>query len=450
MKICVVGTGYVGLVAGAGFASTGNEVVCCDVDETKIVALRSGRIPIFEPGLAELVEDNVRHGRLVFSSDVRACIPGSRVVILAVGTPMSADGRADLGAVLDVVQTIGEVITEYTIVVLKSTVPVGTNERVTRAILKLTTVPFSVVSNPEFLKEGDAVSDFMKPDRVILGTGDDRAFEVMRKLYLPFQRRSERILRMDPRSAELTKYVSNAYLATRISFINEVAVLCEHLGCDVTMVRHGAGADSRIGTHFFYPGVGYGGSCFPKDVKALMATADDSGFPLEIISAVDRVNTRQKQIPYAKLRRALGENLSDRTIGVWGLAFKPRTDDIREAPAQSLLRSLLEDGATVRVHDPAAMDNVRREYGEGLVYCSDAYEAARGASALCVMTEWQEYRTPDPDRLADLLRPPRVIVDGRNLYRDSGLEERGLTVLGIGYSLFPAGADSRMPGGSGA
>jgi len=306
---------------------------------------------------------------------------------------------------------------------------------VTRAIRKGTDVDFAVVSNPEFLKEGDAVNDFMKPDRVILGTDDDRAFDVMRKLYLPFQRRVERILRMDPRSAELTKYVSNAYLAMRVSFINEIAMLCEHLGCDITKVRRAAGADSRIGTHFFYPGVGYGGSCFPKDVKALMATSDDTGFPLEIIGAVDRVNTRQKQVAIAKLRRALGDDLPESTVAVWGLAFKPRTDDIREAPALSLIRSLIEEGVSVRVHDPAAMANVREQLGDDVTYCDDPYEAARGASSLCVMTEWQEYRTPDPERLAELMEPPRVILDGRNLYRDLGLDAQGFSVIGIGYAL---------------
>lgn len=437
MNICVVGTGYVGLVAGAGFANAGNRVVCCDVDESKIRTLGSGIIPIYEPGLEDLVKTNVRDGRLAFSSDVPGSIGTSRIVFLAVGTPQGADGRADLSAVLEVARTIARTITEFTIVVLKSTVPVGTNEKVTRTIRKLTDVEFAVVSNPEFLKEGDAVNDFMKPDRVILGTEDDRAFEVLRRIYLPFQRRVERILRMDPRSAELTKYVSNAYLAMRVSFINEIANLCEHLGCDITKVRRGAGADSRIGTHFFYPGVGYGGSCFPKDVKALMATADDSGFPLEIIGAVDRVNTRQKQVAISKLRRSLGEDLSEHTVGIWGLAFKPRTDDIREAPSLSLLRSLIEEGATVRVHDPAAMENARGEIGEGPVYCEDAYDAAMGASALCVMTEWQEYRTPDAERLRELMHPPRVIVDGRNLYRDQGLADLGLTVIGIGYALEP-------------
>ncbi len=435
MNICVVGTGYVGLVAGAGFASTGNRVVCCDVDTSKIEALETGRIPIYEPGLQDLVARNARDGRLTFTSDVEGAIRSAGVVFLAVGTPQGSDGRADLTAVLDVAGTIGSVIQDFTIVVLKSTVPVGTNERVTRAIRKAASVDFAVVSNPEFLKEGDAVNDFMKPDRVILGTDDDRAFEVLRKLYLPFQRRVERILRMDPRSAELTKYVSNAYLAMRVSFINEIAMLCEHLGCDITKVRRGAGADSRIGSHFFYPGVGYGGSCFPKDVKALMATSDDTGFPLEIIGAVDRVNTRQKQVAFAKLRRALGDGLAESIVAVWGLAFKPRTDDIREAPALSLIRSLLEEGTKVRVHDPAAMPSVRQQLGDAVAYCDDPYEAARGASSLCVMTEWQEYRTPDPERLAGLMKPPRVILDGRNLYRDLGLHEQGFGVIGIGYVL---------------
>ena len=435
MNICVVGTGYVGLVAGAGFASTGNRVVCCDVDESKIQALKAGKIPIYEPGLEDLVARNAKDGRLTFTSDVEGSIRSASVVFLAVGTPQGSDGRADLSAVLAVAGTIGKVIEKFTIVVCKSTVPVGTNERVTRAIARATDVEFAVVSNPEFLKEGDAVNDFMKPDRVILGTDDDRAFEVMRKLYLPFQRRVERILRMDPRSAELTKYVSNAYLAMRVSFINEIAMLCEHLGCDITKVRRGAGADSRIGTHFFYPGVGYGGSCFPKDVKALMATSDDTGFALEIIGAVDRVNTRQKQVAVSKLRRALGDALPECTIAVWGLAFKPRTDDIREAPALSLIRSLLEEGVTVRVHDPAAMPNVKEQLGDAVTYCDDAYEAADGACALCVMTEWQEYRTPDAERLAGLMNEPRVIIDGRNLYRDHGLDEQGFGVIGIGYSL---------------
>ncbi len=435
MNICVVGTGYVGLVAGAGFASTGNRVVCCDVDTSKIEALEAGRIPIYEPGLQDLVVRNARDGRLSFTSDVEEAIRSASVVFLAVGTPQGSDGRADLTAVLDVAATVGKAIQDFTIVVLKSTVPVGTNERVSRAIRKATSVDFAVVSNPEFLKEGDAVNDFMKPDRVILGTDDDRAFEVMRRLYQPFQRRVERILRMDPRSAELTKYVSNAYLAMRVSFINEIAMLCEHLGCDITKVRRGAGADSRIGTHFFYPGVGYGGSCFPKDVKALMATSDDTGFPLEIIGAVDRVNTRQKQVAFSKLRRALGDALAESTVAVWGLAFKPRTDDIREAPALSLIRSLIEEGATVRVHDPAAMPNVREQLGDAVTYCEDPYDAAQGASSLCVMTEWQEYRTPDPERLAGLMKPPRTILDGRNLYRDLGLDEQGFGVIGIGYSL---------------
>ncbi len=435
MDICVVGTGYVGLVAGAGFANSGNRVVCCDVDRAKIDALRGGTIPIYEPGLEELVARNVKDERLTFSADVDESIASSGVVFLAVGTPQGPDGRADLSAVTAVAETVGRVIRGFTIVVIKSTVPVGTNERVSRMIRRLSSVEFATVSNPEFLKEGDAVIDFMKPDRVIIGTDDDRAFETLRRLSMPFQRRGERILRMDPRSAELTKYVSNAYLATRISFINEIANLCEQLGCDVTKVRAGAGADSRIGTQFFYPGVGYGGSCFPKDIRALLATADDAGFTLEMVSAVDRVNNRQKQLAYTKLKRALSGSLGDKVVAVWGLAFKPATDDIREAPALGLVRSLLQDGARVRVHDPAATGNVREVFGDAIVYSPGAYEAVRGASALCVMTEWPEYRTPDPARLRDLMVPPRIVVDGRNLYRDSGLEEQGLTVLGIGYSL---------------
>ncbi|HXE56801.1 MAG TPA: UDP-glucose/GDP-mannose dehydrogenase family protein [Gemmatimonadales bacterium] len=430
MHVAVIGTGYVGLVAGACLAETGNDVVCADVDETKIARLRANDIPIYEPGLEELVTRNQREGRLTFTTDVGAAVERSRVVFIAVGTPPGEDGSADLKHVLAVARTIGQHMNAPKVVITKSTVPVGTAERVRAAIRAETDVPFSVCSNPEFLKEGAAIDDFMKPDRVVVGVDSDEAREVLSELYAPFVRTGNPILFMDIPSAEVTKYAANAMLATRISFMNQIANFCELVGADVQKVRQGIGTDRRIGQAFLFPGPGYGGSCFPKDVKALIRTACDLGMELDLLQAVEAVNERQKRVLLQKTERALG-SLAGRTVGVWGLAFKAETDDMRESPAIPLVEGLVAAGARVQAHDPKAMETARAVFGDRISYAADPYAAASDADALVIVTEWLVYRNPDFDRLKAALRRP-LVIDGRNLYDPQRLVALGFEYHGIG------------------
>lgn len=431
MHLTVIGTGYVGLVAGAGFSDFGNDVACVDVDESKIARLQRGEVPIYEPGLDALIASNVAAGRLRFSTDVAAAVRSADVVFIAVGTPSRADGSADLSAVFAVAETVGKNLDRYKVVATKSTVPVGTADAVRRIVAEHAKVPFSVASNPEFLKEGDAIADFMKPDRVILGADDEPAQEMLRSLYAPFVRTMDRIHVMDPRSAELTKYAANALLASRISFMNDLALLAEKLGADIELVRRGVGADSRIGPKFLFAGPGFGGSCFPKDISALLRTGEEAGHELEVVRAVERVNARQKRVLFDKVVRRLGEDLRGRTVGVWGLAFKPQTDDIREAPALVLVDALLAAGATVKAHDPKAMDGVRALYGDRLTLTNGMYEAAEGVDALVLVTEWHAYRRPDFPRLRASMRG-NSLFDGRNVWEEAELRELGFFYEGIG------------------
>ena len=430
MKIGVVGTGYVGLVLGACLAENGNTVVCVDNDESKVAALKAGEIPIYEPGLAEMVARNEAEERLSFTTDIADAVRKSEIVFIAVGTPQDEDGSADLSHVLEAARQIGQAMNGPRIVVNKSTVPVGTSKKVEEAMLSVTSHPVSVVSNPEFLKEGAAVDDFLRPDRVVIGTDDPQAEAVMRELYEPFLRTGHPILVMDPASAELTKYAANAMLATRISFMNEIANLCDRVGADVRQVRAGIGTDTRIGPSFLFPGIGYGGSCFPKDVKALLRTGQDVGAPLEVVASVDRVNQAQKSILLPRLRVFLGD-LRGKTIGIWGLAFKPRTDDMREAPALTVIDALLAEGARVRAYDPKAMKAARQLLGDRITYCSKSYDALEGADALVLATEWAEFREPDFARIKTLMRRP-AIFDGRNIYNPLHLKELGFHYEGIG------------------
>jgi len=433
VRVAVIGTGYVGLVVGACLAETGNDVICADVDKAKIGALKQNKIPIYEPGLEPMVVRNQREGRLTFTTDVPQAVERSEVVFIAVGTPPDEDGSADLQHVLDVARTIGEHMNEPKVVVTKSTVPVGTADKVRAEVARHTRTPFRVCSNPEFLKEGAAVEDFMKPDRVVVGVDSDEAARVIEELYAPFVRTGNPLIVMDIASAEMTKYAANAMLATRISFMNQIARLCEAVGADVTLVRRGIGSDRRIGPAFLFPGPGYGGSCFPKDVKALMRTSAERGVDLDILKAVESANETQKQILYAKLSRHLGD-LNQRTIAVWGLAFKAETDDVRESPALVLIESLLCTGAKVQVHDPAAMKTAAHQLGNRVKYANHAYDALGGADALAIVTEWLEYRNPDFTRIKNLLNRP-LIVDGRNLYDPVKLGRLGFTYDSIGRQL---------------
>jgi UDPglucose 6-dehydrogenase len=433
VKVAVVGTGYVGLVVGACLAETGNDVMCADVDASKIAGLRQNRLPIYEPGLEPLVTRNQLEGRLVFTTDVGEAVARSDVVFIAVGTPPDEDGSADLQHVLAVARTIGQHMTAAKVVVTKSTVPVGTAAKVRAEIARHTTTPFHVCSNPEFLKEGAAVEDFMKPDRVVAGVDAPEAAAVLEELYAPFVRTGNPLIFMDVASAEMTKYAANAMLAARISFMNQIAGLCEVVGADVALVRRGIGSDRRIGSAFLFPGPGYGGSCFPKDVQALIRAARDREVPLDILEAVAAANERQKRVLHTKLRRHLGE-LRGRAVAVWGLAFKAETDDVRESPALVLIEQLLADGAEVRAHDPAAVETARRVLGDGVHYAAHAYDALAGADALVIVTEWLEYRNPDFGRIKSLLRQP-VIVDGRNLYDPAKLGHLGFTYDSIGRPL---------------
>ena len=434
MKVAVVGTGYVGLVLGACLAETGNDVLCADVDAAKIGGLQHGKLPIYEPGLEPLVVHNLREGRLTFTTDVGQAVERSDVVFIAVGTPPDEDGSADLRHVLDVAGTIGRRMNARKIVITKSTVPVGTAERVRAEIAKHTTTPFHVCSNPEFLKEGAAVEDFMKPDRVVVGVDSDEAARVLEELYAPFVRTGNPLIFMDLPSAEMTKYAANAMLATRISFMNQIAQLCEAVGADVTQVRRGVGTDRRIGPAFLFPGPGYGGSCFPKDVQALIRSGDEHEVPLDILQTVQAANDRQKRVLFDKLRRHFDDKVRGRTVAVWGLAFKAETDDVRDSPALALVDLLLQDGATVRVHDPAALTTARRVLGDRVTYAEHAYDALAGADALAIVTEWLEYRNPDFARIRQLLRRP-LIVDGRNLFEPDRLAKRGFTYDSIGRRL---------------
>ena len=432
MHVAVIGSGYVGLVAGACLAETGNDVTCVDVDAEKIARLQRNEIPIYEPGLEPMVKRNQDEGRLTFTTDLGAAVRSSRVIFIAVGTPPGEDGSADLKHVLAVAHAVGRNMNEPKIVVTKSTVPVGTAEKVRAAVRSETNSPFSVCSNPEFLKEGAAIEDFMKPDRVVIGVDNDEAKEVMEELYAPFTRQGgNRILFMDIASAEVTKYAANAMLATRISFMNQMALFCELVGADVNHVRLGIGSDQRIGRAFLYPGPGYGGSCFPKDVKALIRTSDDLGLSLDVLKAVEQVNECQKQIVLQKTLRYLGQDLTGKSIGMWGLAFKAETDDMRESPAIPVIEGLLAAGARVQTHDPKATDSARLIFGDRLMYAADPYSAAHGVDALLVMTEWLVYRNPDFDRVRKLVRRP-LLIDGRNLYDPDRMASLGFDYHGIG------------------
>jgi UDPglucose 6-dehydrogenase len=431
VRITVVGTGYVGLVVGACLAETGNDVICADIDADKIEGLKRNVLPIYEPGLDSLVERNQTQERLSFSTDIQAAIESANVVFIAVGTPPDEDGSADLRHVLAVAENIGRFMKREIVVVTKSTVPVGTAAKVAGAVARHAKFPFHICSNPEFLKEGAAVDDFMKPDRVVLGVESDHARSVMAELYAPFVRTGKPIIFMDIPSAEMTKYAANAMLATRISFMNEIANLCERVDANVDMVRKGIGTDSRIGSSFLFPGPGYGGSCFPKDVKALVRTAQEAGSRLTILEAVDDANERQKQRMFEKLQTALGDELRGATIAIWGLAFKPQTDDMREAPSLALIDALLAAGASVVAHDPVAMTEARRRLDGRVSYAETNYGALQGADALAVVTDWNEYRHPDFTRILELLRRP-VIVDGRNLYDADKMRSLGFTYASIG------------------
>ena len=431
MKVGVVGTGYVGLVVGACLAETGNAVVCADLDAAKIAGLKENRLPIYEPGLEPLVVRNQREGRLQFTTDVGGVVERSEVVFIAVGTPPDEDGSADLQHVLAVARTIGQHMNVPKVVVTKSTVPVGTAARVRAEIARHTATPFHVCSNPEFLKEGAAVEDFMKPDRVVVGVDSPEAAKVLEELYAPFVRTGNPLIFMDIPSAEMTKYAANAMLATRISFMNQIARLCEAVGADVSLVRKGVGTDRRIGTAFLFPGPGYGGSCFPKDVQALIRTGEERRVVLDILKAVESANERQKRVLFEKVQRHLGEDLRDKAVAVWGLAFKAETDDVRESPALVLIDALLAAGATVRVHDPAAMESARRHLDARVQYAEHAYDALPGAHALAIVTEWLEYRNPDFAKIKQLLKRP-LIVDGRNLYEPEKLARLGFTYDSIG------------------
>lgn len=435
MNIAIVGTGYVGLVSGACFAEMGIDVTCVDINPEKIKCLLNGEIPIYEPGLDDLVKRNVEAGRLHFTTDLTTCLDNVEVVFSAVGTPPDEDGSADLQYVLEVARTFGRNIKKYTILVTKSTVPVGTAKKVKAVIEEELTkrgeqIDFEVASNPEFLKEGAAIKDFMSPDRVVVGVESDRAKKVMERLYRPFQMNNYRLYFMDIPSAEMTKYAANAMLATRISFMNDIANLCDLVGANVDMVRKGIGADTRIGSKFLYPGCGYGGSCFPKDVKALAHTAREYGYTMGVIEAVEAVNERQKEIVVKKLQDKLG-TLRGKTIALWGLAFKPETDDMREAPALVVIEKLLEAGASVKVYDPVAMDECRRRIGDRVVYCKDMYDVVIDADALAVLTEWKEFRISSWSVIKRVMKQP-VLVDGRNIYSKDEVIAEGFEYAAIG------------------
>ncbi len=436
MKIAIVGTGYVGLVTGTCFAEIGVNVICVDTNVEKIEALKKGVIPIYENGLEEMIVRNVKAGRLHFTTSLEECLNEVDVVFSAVGTPPDEDGSADLSYVLQVAHTIGQNLKKYVLVVTKSTVPVGTANKVRTVIREELNrrgldIPFDVASNPEFLKEGNAINDFMSPDRVVVGVDSERAKKIMSKLYKPFLLNNFRVIFMDIPSAEMTKYAANSMLATRISFMNDIANLCELVGADVNMVRSGIGSDTRIGRKFLYPGIGYGGSCFPKDVKALIKTAETNGYEMRVLRAVEAVNEYQKGVLFDKLQRLMGDGLQGKTIALWGLSFKPETDDMREAPSLVLIDKLLKAGCTVRAYDPVAMDECRRRMGDAIYYAKDLYDATLDADALLLLTEWKEFRLPSWAVIKKSMRHP-IVLDGRNIYDRSEMEELGFTYHCIG------------------
>lgn len=432
MNIAVVGTGYVGLVTGTCFAETGNNVICVDNNEQKVQRLRQGEVPIFEPGLDVLFERNTKEGRLHFTTNLREAVDHAQIIFLALPTPPGEDGSADLSYIMGVARELSGIISEYKVIVDKSTVPVGTAEKVAAILAeKLPKKMFDVVSNPEFLREGVAVDDFLKPDRVVIGTRSEKARKAMKQLYEPFVRQGNPIYFMDERSAEMTKYAANSYLAARISFMNEIANLCEKLGANVDQVRIGMGSDSRIGKRFLFPGIGYGGSCFPKDVQALAKTASAHSYDFKILKSVMKVNTIQKGVLTKKIRKHYKNDLEGKTFAVWGLAFKPNTDDIREAPALVIIDELLKAGAQVRVFDPEAMNNVKAIYGNRIKFCDNMYDTLDGADALCILTEWAEFRNPDFERIASMLNE-NIIFDGRNLYDLDQIKSLGFQYISIG------------------
>ena len=431
MKITVIGTGYVGLVAGACFADMGNEVICIDNNLKKIEQLQNGIIPIYEPGLEELVKSNTIEKRLIFSDDIDSAVKNSQVCFIAVGTPQGEDGSADLQYVFNVAKSIAQSMNGYKVIVDKSTVPVGTAEKVTEIIKQNTNHPFDVVSNPEFLKQGNAVDDFLHPDRVVIGSDSDRATQIMQDIYAPFFRTGNRVIVMDVKSAEMTKYASNSFLATKISFMNEIANLCEKVGADAEMVRVGMSTDSRIGNKFLFPGLGYGGSCFPKDVKALIKTGRENNCEMSIIASADRVNKSQRKSFVEKIVHRFGENLEGKTFAVWGLAFKPKTNDMREAPSITIINSLLEKGAKLKAFDPKAVDDAKFYFKDKITYAKTAYDALDNADGLLLLTEWNEFRRPDFEKIKSLMKQP-IIFDGRNQYDTKRLKEKGFEYHQIG------------------
>ncbi|MBT3544977.1 MAG: UDP-glucose/GDP-mannose dehydrogenase family protein [Saprospiraceae bacterium] len=432
MNIAIVGTGYVGLVSGTCFAETGNNVVCIDIDENKVLRMQNGEVPIYEPGLEVLFERNTKQGRLSFTTDLAEGIKNAEIIFLALPTPPGADGSADLKYVLKVAEDLSHIITDYKVIVDKSTVPVGTADKVYgRLAANLDESFFDVVSNPEFLREGVAVDDFMRPERVVIGTSSSKAKKVMERLYNPFVRQGNPVIFMDEKSAEMTKYAANSFLATKITFMNEVANLCEEVGANVDMVRKGIGSDSRIGKRFLFPGVGYGGSCFPKDVKALAKTAQENNCDFRILQSVMDVNEVQKSILSRRIKNYFGESIANKTIGIWGLAFKPNTDDIREAPALTIIDELLKAGAQIKAFDPEAMENMKALMGDKIILCDNQYDAIEGTDALAVVTEWNVFRTPDYDRIMASLREP-VVFDGRNVFDPVDMKERGFVYSSIG------------------
>ena len=431
MKVCVIGTGYVGLVAGTCLAEMGNDVICVDNNEEKLAQLKQGIIPIYEPGLEELIKANVSEGRLTFSNDLKMAVQYSLICFIAVGTPQGEDGSADLKYVYEVAESIGKSMNGYKVIVDKSTVPVGTGEEVTKIIKSQTNYDFDVVSNPEFLKQGAAVDDFLKPDRVVIGSNSQKATEIMQELYAPFLRTGNPVIIMDVKSAEMTKYAANSFLAVKISYANEIANICEAVGADAEMVRIGMCADKRIGSQFLFPGLGYGGSCFPKDVKALSKTAIDNNCELKLLKAADEINKLQRQIFIDKIINKFGENLSGKTFAIWGLAFKPKTNDMREAPAITIINELLKRGAKIQAYDPKAFDYAKTLWTDKITYSESSYKAVENADALLLLTEWNEFRRPDFEKIKNLLKTP-IIFDGRNQYNGTRLIEKGFDYTCVG------------------
>lgn len=431
MKVCVVGTGYVGLVAGTCLAEMGNDVICVDNNLEKLSQLEKGIVPIYEPGLEELIKVNVSEGRLNFTSNLKEAVQKSLVCFIAVGTPQGEDGQADLKYVYEVAKSIGQSINDYKVIVDKSTVPVGTADAVSKIIKEQTNIEFDVVSNPEFLKQGAAVDDFLKPDRVVIGSNSQKATEIMQELYSPFLRTGNPVIIMDVKSAEMTKYAANSFLAVKISYANEIANICEQVGADAEMVRIGMCSDKRIGSQFLFPGLGYGGSCFPKDVKALLKTAKDNNCDYQLLQAADDVNKKQRQVFINKILNKFGNDLSGKTFAVWGLAFKPKTNDMREAPAITIINALLERGAKVQAYDPKAVESAKEIFGNKITYSKSAYEALNGADCMLLLTEWNEFRRPDFDKIKSLMKG-NVIFDGRNQYNSKRLLEKGFEYYQIG------------------